>query len=489
MALTVAAGYVRLAGLPSVEGGMGRDSTRLALAARGILEHGLPLLPGGLVYTRGLLPAYLEAAAFALVGPSDQAARLPSLLEGALLVPAIYALARGLGGPGVALAAAAIVAFSPPLVVKSREAWLYPSFLLWFVLALAWLQRARRWGRLTDRALAGTAVAAALLSHELAVLLVPIAAISDLLSLTRRRTTFVQLAAFWPIVLAAVALVAGLSLGLRAPTAGGPTVEVREYLQPSLDSARLAGSLRMLAESQPWLLPAALLGLPLRGVAGHPATPLYLALAAILAFDGFVLVDRGTARYVVVALPLLAVAAAYGLGRLGRSLPGLWPGRRRSGRAPAVCGAALLLALTIASLDPTRLGEGVNSRAVPSTWVQALADRAPDDLIMSYGPTLTTYYLGRTDFWLRPRGYEKYVWAGSSPPRDIHSNAIVIRGQRELDRWLLKPNTGRTLWVIWFGDLSTDPSPGVHEVYAGLAALGPEERRSPDGHTILRVRL
>src|SRR5436190_2123730 len=162
VALTVAAGYVRLAGLPSVEGGMGRDSTRLALAARGILEHGLPLLPGGLVYTRGLLPAYLEAAAFALVGPSDQAARLPSLLEGALLVPAVYALARGLGGPGVALAAAALVAFSPQLVVKSREAWLYPSFLLWFVLALAWLQRARQ-GRLTDRVLAGMAVAAALL--------------------------------------------------------------------------------------------------------------------------------------------------------------------------------------------------------------------------------------------------------------------------------------------------------------------------------------
>ena len=128
-ALTVAAGWVRVAWLPSVQGTMGRDEARLALAARGILEHGVPLLPDGFLYTRGLLSAYLEAALTGLLGVTDQAARLPSLVFGTLLVPAVYKLARLASGPWPALAAGALVALSPPLVLQAREAWLYSSLL------------------------------------------------------------------------------------------------------------------------------------------------------------------------------------------------------------------------------------------------------------------------------------------------------------------------------------------------------------------------
>ena len=80
--LTIVGSVIRAGGLPLGQGTMGRDEARLALAARAILEHGYPLLPGGLVYTRGLLPSYLEAASFGLLGVSDQSARLPSLVAG-----------------------------------------------------------------------------------------------------------------------------------------------------------------------------------------------------------------------------------------------------------------------------------------------------------------------------------------------------------------------------------------------------------------------
>ena len=114
--VTLAACLVRASGIPIVQGTMGRDEARLALAARGILEHGLPILDGGFVYTRGLLPAYINAATFAILGPSDQAAKLSDLVFGTLLVVAVYRLGRLAGGRRPAMAAAIIVAFSPPLV-------------------------------------------------------------------------------------------------------------------------------------------------------------------------------------------------------------------------------------------------------------------------------------------------------------------------------------------------------------------------------------
>ena len=68
LVLMLAGCWVRVAGLPAVQGTMGRDEARLALAARGILAHGLRSSRTASLYTRGLLPAYLEAATFAVLG-------------------------------------------------------------------------------------------------------------------------------------------------------------------------------------------------------------------------------------------------------------------------------------------------------------------------------------------------------------------------------------------------------------------------------------
>jgi hypothetical protein len=488
LVLTMAACLVRSGGVPSVQGTLARDEARLALAARGIVEHGLPLLPDGFLYTRGLLPAYLEAALVATIGTADQAVRLPSLVAGTLLVPAVYQLGRGAGGPGVGLTAAAIVAFSQPLVLQAREAWLYSSFLLWFVLALSWLQR----GRAGDRLRAGLAFVAALLSHEFAVLLLPIAALRDLLGPRSSRAPVDrrELVAFWTLAATAVVLVGGLALAMRAPTAGGATVEIREYLRPSLDLGGLVSTLGILGGWHAWLVPAAALGVPLsgRGVERRPLL-VYLALAVVLAFDSLLLVNRGESRYVLMALPLLVIAAAHGAGRVGPGVLIALAGWRPSRRQRTRLGTALLVGLSVASFDPVRLRADVVARDVPSTWVQALADRAPDDLVMSFAPTLTTHYLGRTDFWLRTAGYHKYVWAGDPPLRDVHSGALVVRSVRELEELVIAPHRGRTLWVVLDGDPAAERSRPVREILAGLDAYAPEQRSSPDGRVVLRISL
>jgi hypothetical protein len=505
---------------------MGRDEARLALAGRGILEHGLPILSDGFLYTRGLLPAYLNATSFLLFGGSDQAARLSDLIFASLLVLAVYRLGLLAGGPRPALAAAVIVAFSPPLVLQAREAWLYSTFLFWLAMALSWLVRDGP----GDRLRAGLAAVAALFSHELAVLFVPVALLLDLSRAwqahrRRKKAPSPQppppcagggepispspahggggwgegasprsVALFWALLLAGVAAVVALSLTLRAQTLGGPTVEFREYLRPTLDLRGLDLSLDILSGWHPWLLPAAILALPLsRGgwrklLAGRGLAPCLLMLGAVLAFNSFGLVRRGESRYMLAAIPFLAIAAAVALDRAGPPIVAVLLGRRRLGRTRHLVRFVLLTLLVVASFDPTRLVADARSRAVSSTWVQSLAGRAPDDVIVSFAPTLTSNYLGRTDFWLRTEGYTKYVWAGRVPLRDVHTGAVVIRNQSDLDQLLLAPNRGRTIWVVLAGEPTAEPSRAMRDLTQQLASLAVETRRSADGRVVLRLQ-
>ena len=66
LALTLLAGAVRLAGLAAPDGRLSKDEARLALSADGVLSSGLPVMPSGRVYTRGLLNGYLIAPSFAI---------------------------------------------------------------------------------------------------------------------------------------------------------------------------------------------------------------------------------------------------------------------------------------------------------------------------------------------------------------------------------------------------------------------------------------
>ena len=102
--LTILALAVRLNGLDWRDGDLSTDEARLVLAANGVLATGLPILPSDRLYTRGLVTIYATAPSLALFGVHDWSARLPGIVAGALLVPAVFLLARGRrrdgAGPG-----------------------------------------------------------------------------------------------------------------------------------------------------------------------------------------------------------------------------------------------------------------------------------------------------------------------------------------------------------------------------------------------------
>ena len=489
--LTLAAVGVRVWGLPTPEGTFGRDEARLALASRGIIEHGVPRLPGGVIYTRGLLPSYIEAGSFALFGVSDRSARFQSLLAGTLLVPLSYLLARMAVGPAGSLAAAMVAAFCAPLVLQSREAWLYSTFLPLFATVLILFHRGFSVGSGPAQLCAALAFAAALLCHELAVMALPVLLLFLVLPAGPRHPIWWKgpwtLAAL-AVAVMAVGMAAGLSLGLRAPTLGGSLVEVREYLYLTSSPGTLLDYLRIVSSWHLLLLPLAVLGLPLvTSWLSHGALLLYLATLCTLLMPSFLLLGRPEGRYILPALVTLAPVAAFAAARWGPRLFEALAGRRLAPRLRNTLSAALPLVLLSAPLDWAAVRRDAQVRNVPTTWVQLMADRQPGDLIISYAPTLTSHYLGRTDAWIRPRGYEKYVWAQARPLRDIHSSAILVRNARELDQLIARPNQGRTAWVLLEPALYSSPIPETLELVNVLRSSADLERLAPDGRMVLRI--
>lgn len=135
------------------------DEEFTEFAVRGILAHGLPLLPSGLLYDRGL--AYSYAAAIIN-------SRIVSLVCAALIVVMTFALVRRYFSNATGWLAALLVATSVPFWATATTARFYSPFLLVFLIAI---------GSLHSWPVVIVAAFFARLLHELAFLLplVPLA--------------------------------------------------------------------------------------------------------------------------------------------------------------------------------------------------------------------------------------------------------------------------------------------------------------------------
>ncbi len=453
--------WLRLTGLHGWDGTLSVDEARLALAGRGILEHGVPVLPSGWPYTRGLLASYLVAPSLALLGLTDFAARLPSALAGTALVPVMYALGRSLAGRPAGLFGALFVAGYPPLVAWSREAWLFALYVTVYATALLFILLAHQSGRARDQLLAGALVGLTLFAHELGIfLLVPLGAQVVRRLWCRRadkRAWLAPLAALG-LALGAAAVLWVLVTRLRADTLAGPYGEVGEYFSPHLDGAPLGFYLAMLANGRGLVLAAALAGLPF-ALAWHQGEALMLWLAL---------------------LPPLAHAVTI--------IPGGPQERYGLTLMVALLGLALVL---VVHQDLGRALERGALSPRQGAWLREFRalNPGPEDLVMSDLPTVTGWYLGQLDFWVSSRQYQKYSLRTDDLRRDVHTGAVLIRSVSEFQRLVALPNRGRTLWVVasnrdfQWGELVDDDLKAFLERSAS-------QRISPgDRSRILRIEL
>jgi hypothetical protein len=106
------------------------DEEFTVFAVRGIAAHGLPLLPSGLLYDRGLLYSYTAWLAGALTGADLAAFRAVALVCAAATLVLVFALVRRLASPAAGAVAAFLVATSVPFWAVATTARFYAPFLL-----------------------------------------------------------------------------------------------------------------------------------------------------------------------------------------------------------------------------------------------------------------------------------------------------------------------------------------------------------------------
>lgn len=495
-ALTVAALWLRIHGLQGWDGTLTVDESRLAMAARGVLESGLPRLPSGWVYTRGLLASYLTAPSFALMGATDFAARLPAVLAGTALVPIGYVLGRAVSGRLGGLFVAAYLAGHPSLVVWSRQAWFYALYVLVFGAALLFIVRAQRTGRVRDHLFAGGLVGLSAFTHEVGIFLTaPLAAHAVLRVFRERgrpRGWIAPLASLAIVGVAALALLV-LVTRLRAESLVGAYGEIDEYLTPSLEWSRIRFYLRMLLDGPGLLLLAALAGLPL-AIRRRCSTTLVLWLALVPSFlHAAFLIPRGPQeRYGLTLVLVMAVLGVQGVKLVTTTALDHLARRRGHLAIPkSAVMAATLAVMLLAHQDVARAVDRVALSPRDGAWLRQVRELGigPDDVVMTDVPTVVGWYVGGLDFWISSRDYEKYTTRPDDVRRDVHTGAVLVRSRSDFERLAAKPLASRTVWVIasgrsyQWGELVDD------DLKALLDRLASQRENPGDNFRVLLLRI
>jgi len=209
------------------------DEEFTVFAVRGIEAHGLPLLPSGLLYDRGIAYSYASWVAKAMTGWELPIYRAISLVSAALSVLLTFMVVRRIASETTALAASAMITLSMPFWATATSGRFYAPFLGAYLLAVYFLTHRHWWIGLI------AAAALARLTHELAFTLAVIPAVCWLFAKgDRRHWFFMTVAVTSGLVLGQLVL---FGLHYAAPTSGETMVR-RFFLWQVLNLFERPGS-------------------------------------------------------------------------------------------------------------------------------------------------------------------------------------------------------------------------------------------------------
>ena len=329
-------------------------------------------------------------------GSHTWALRLPSLVAGILLVPAVYVTATKLFDRRVGLIAAAIVAVGPGFVWLSDQADPGSLAALLVTLSLLALTVALATDRVTDWLLFGIASALLLWSHQLAIVAVTVLFIAAGITIwQRRKNPADELSRHW-LIAAVIVVAAGAALfTYRRGFGPGNLLPPLEY---ATDGAPAAGRSVF-----------GLTGIALTGLVGfHPpaVTSRLLALWPLCMLGSFVLLGRTWSRrgaivvglavapfaallalqiagsprnppfalsWTATAMPMIAIGAAYAIGHAGR-----W-------RSARLVGVVMVAVLVIASVDQRTRVDPLPKYDISSAVDDVTAAAGPGDIVI-YAP-------------------------------------------------------------------------------------------------------
>ncbi|VVB53043.1 Dolichyl-phosphate-mannose-protein mannosyltransferase [uncultured archaeon] len=164
LALTLAGGMLRFYSLGSQSFWI--DEVYSATAAKGMLTHLVPYMPGGSVYERDILNTAFITISMAVFGVNEAAARLPSAIFGTLMIPLAYIAARKFFGNTAGAVTAYIITFSYVEIAWSRQARMYQQLQFFYLLSLLLFYKYLEDRKTKTAVLTLIATAGAFLSHR-----------------------------------------------------------------------------------------------------------------------------------------------------------------------------------------------------------------------------------------------------------------------------------------------------------------------------------
>ncbi len=416
-------------------------------AAQRVQSVGAPIMPSGVLYTRGLLATYVEAAFLALFGFSYLVGRLPGILFGVATVAALWLVGRRIWREEVGLLAALGLALLPEAVLWGGRARFYTQ-LQFFTLLTVWAafaaittpttnskQQSRRlW-------LFALCFILALFSHEETVLLYP----SLLLGMLwwRGWRFFLQRSVLISQGFCLVALAARYAIEIFGQPGYFETIQdQRPYVGMIFDwvgAWRAYSPLFLAPDRLLWTVGALVaLGVALYTLVRQQWQPYRLPLSqqATLFFSlqllfvlAVVFTLVGTSwregRYLFFVQPLWLLVGAGGIGiGLGRLASYRWA---QAGALATVAGLVVFLQWPSAQAVLQQQVEGYD---LALAW---LADnRQPGDVVLSPQPPACALVLGPCDYYAVQRGYEEFVIQRDGALVDRWSGAKLLAATAEL---------------------------------------------------------
>jgi len=420
-------------------------------AARQVQTLGLPIMPSGVLYTRGLLATYVEAAFLSLFGFSYLVGRLPGLLFGLATVVTLWLAGRRIWRAEVGLLAALGLALLPEAVLWGGRARFYTQ-LQFFTLLTVWAAfsaitttadnpkaMARRQGFFA------LALILALFSHEETVLLYP----SLLLGMLwwRGWRFFLQRSVLLAQGLCLAALAARYAIEILGQPGYFETIQdQRPYVGMIFDLVgawRTYSPLFLAPDRLLWTGGALLaLGVALYALAQQRWQPSHLPLPqqATLFFllqlffvlaVVFTLVGTSwrEGRYLFFVQPLWLLVGAGGITAL---LGWVIQSRLLQASAFAIVAALIIFLQWPTAQAMLQQQEEGYDRAL--AWLAE--QRQPGDVVLSPQPPACALVLGPCDYYAIQRGYEEYVIKRDGVLVDRWSGATLLASTADLTRVL-----------------------------------------------------
>src|SRR5688572_23949453 len=154
--------------------GLHGDEDIMGLAARGIVAHGIPVLPSEMLYFRAPLHTYLLAGSTILFGDNEWALRLPSAIVGSICGLLAFFMGRRFLDPKSNLVFVALIMFLPAMIDVSLTARMYVFLVAGLLLYGTLLFRWERTRTAASLVLAFATLVMTIHLHPLAVFAAPL---------------------------------------------------------------------------------------------------------------------------------------------------------------------------------------------------------------------------------------------------------------------------------------------------------------------------